>query len=191
MGRIIYLLSDEPYRKIVYGDVVVPPILSLYENSLLVTSYSKDLSLAGERIGFVAANPAIPGVEKLMGGLTLANRILGFVNAPALMQLAVARLQGVGVDVGFYQRNRDMLYGTLVEAGFSVPQPDGAFYLFPKAPTPDDVAFVAEAGGAAGPRGPRHRLRGPGYFRLAYCVSPKTVEGSLPVFRAVGKKHFG
>ena len=191
MGRIIYLLSDEPYRKIVYGDVVVPPILSLYENSLLVTSYSKDLSLAGERIGFVAANPAIPGVEKLMGGLTLANRILGFVNAPALMQLAVARLQGVGVDVGFYQRNRDMLCGTLVEAGFSVPQPDGAFYLFPKAPTPDDVAFVAELAEQLVLAVPGTGFGAPGYFRLAYCVSPKTVEGSLPVFRAVGKKYFG
>jgi aspartate aminotransferase len=190
-GRIIFLLSDEPYRKIVYGDVVVPPILSAYEHSILVTSYSKDLSLAGERIGFVAANPAIPGVEKLMGGLTLANRILGFVNAPALMQLAVAQLQGEGVDIGFYQRNRDMLYGTLVESGFTVPHPDGAFYLFPKSPLEDDVAFVRELAERLVLAVPGSGFGGPGHFRLAYCVSPKTVEGSLPVFKEVGKKYFG
>lgn len=191
MGRIIFLLSDEPYRKIVYGDVVVPPILSLYENSLLVTSYSKDLSLAGERIGFVAASPAIPGVEKLMGGLTLANRILGFVNAPGLMQLAVAQLQGAGVDIGFYQRNRDTLYDCLVEAGFTVPRPDGAFYLFPKSPVEDDVAFARELAEQLVLVVPGSGFGGPGHFRIAYCVSPKTVDGSLSVFQAVGKKYFG
>jgi aspartate aminotransferase len=126
-----------------------------------------------------------------MGGLTLANRILGFVNAPGLMQLAVAQLQGIGVDIGFYQRNRDMLYQALVSAGFTVPRPDGAFYLFPKSPIEDDVAFVRELAEQLVLTVPGSGFGGPGHFRLAYCVSPKTVEGSLPVFQAVGKKYFG
>lgn len=191
MGRTIYLLSDEPYRKITYGGVEVPPILSAYESSLLVTSYSKDLSLAGERIGYVAVNPATPEAEKLMNGLIFANRVLGFVNAPALMQQAVARVQGVGVDITPYQRNRDLLYRELTEAGFTVPHPDGAFYLFPKCPIEDDVAFVAEMAESLVLVVPGSGFGGPGYFRIAYCVSPQTVDGALPAFRAIGKKYFG
>ncbi len=190
-GRIIYLLSDEPYRKIVYGAVEVPPIMKAYDNSIIVTSYSKDLSLAGERIGYVAVNPAIPEVELLMGGLILANRILGFVNAPSLMQLAITRCQGARVDISLYQRNRDLLYTTLTDAGFTVPQPDGAFYLFPKAPIADDVAFVQELAEKLVLVVPGSGFGGPGYFRIAYCVSSDRVEGSLPVFKEVGKKYFG
>lgn len=191
MGRTIYLISDEPYRKITYGGVEVPPILPVYESTLLVTSYSKDLSLAGERIGYVAVNPATPEVEKLMGGLILANRILGFVNAPALMQQAIARVQGLGVDITPYKRNRDLLYETLVGAGFTVPHPDGAFYLFPKSPLADDVAFVAEMAESLVLVVPGSGFGCPGYFRISYCVSPQTVDGALPVFREIGKKYFG
>lgn len=191
LGRLIYLISDEPYRKIVYGDVEVPSVFRAYEYSILVTSYSKDLSLAGERIGYVAVNPAIPDVEVLVGGLILANRILGFVNAPSLMQLAVARCQGARVDMTLYKRNRDLLYKTLTEAGFTVPRPDGAFYLFPKSPIPDDVAFARELAEKLVLVVPGSGFRGPGHFRIAYCVSPQTVDGALPVFAEIGKKYFG
>ncbi len=143
-GRVIYLVSDEPYRRIVYDGAHVPPAMAAYANTIIASSYSKELSVAGERIGYVAANPAIPRVGELMGGLILANRILGFVNAPALMQRAVARLQGVSVDVTPYQRNRDVLYEALTEAGFELVKPEGAFYLFPRSPIEDDVAFCQE-----------------------------------------------
>ncbi|MHB8763543.1 MAG: pyridoxal phosphate-dependent aminotransferase [Deferrisomatales bacterium] len=183
LGRLIYVISDEPYRKIVYDGAQVPGVLGLFPNSLVCTSYSKDLSLPGERIGYLAASPAIPEVDVLMGALTLTNRILGFVNAPALMQRAVARLQGVSVDMGFYQRNRDRLHQGLVEAGYRCPKPEGAFYLFPHSPIPDDVAFVRELQKENILAVPGTGFGGPGHFRLAYCSSFDTVERSLPGFR--------
>ena len=182
-GRPIYLMSDEPYRKIVYDGHEVPGVLSLFPNSIVCTSYSKDLSLAGERIGYVAVSPRVPEVDVLLGGLTLTTRILGFVNAPALMQRAVGRLQGVSVDVDRYRRNRDRLFEALVEAGYRCHKPEGAFYLFPKSPIPDDVAFVRELQRENILAVPGSGFGGPGHFRLAYCCSPETVERSLPGFR--------
>lgn len=191
IGRTIYLISDEPYRKIVYGGVEVPPVMAFYSNTLVVSSYSKDLSLAGERIGYVAAHPGVDGIDKLMGALILANRILGFVNAPALMQRAVARLQGVSVDISPYEENRDLLYGTLTEAGFSVPEPEGAFYLFPKSPIQDDAAFARELQDRLVLVVPGSGFMGPGHVRISYCVSRQTVEGALPIFREIGERYFG
>ena len=182
-GRPIYLMSDEPYRKIVYDGHEVPGVLSLFPNSIVCTSYSKDLSLAGERIGYVAVSPRVPEVDVLLGGLTLTTRILGFVNAPALMQRAVGRLQGVSVDVDRYRRNRDRLFEALVEAGYRCHKPEGAFYLFPKSPIPDDVAFVRELQRENILAVPGSGFGGPGHFRLAYCCSPETLERSLPGFR--------
>jgi aspartate aminotransferase len=182
-GRPIYLMSDEPYRKIVYDGLEVPGVLSLFPNSIVCTSYSKDLSLAGERIGYVAVSPRVPEVDVLLGGLTLTTRILGFVNAPALMQRAVGRLQGVSVDVDRYRRNRDRLFEALVEAGYRCHKPEGAFYLFPRSPIPDDVAFVRELQRENILAVPGSGFGGPGHFRLAYCCSPETVERSLPGFR--------
>jgi len=182
-GRPIYLMSDEPYRKIVYDGHEVPGVLSLFPNSIVCTSYSKDLSLAGERIGYVAVSPRVPEVDVLLGGLTLTTRILGFVNAPALMQRAVGRLQGVSVDVDRYRRNRDRLFEALVEAGYRCHKPEGAFYLFPRSPIPDDVAFVRELQRENILAVPGSGFGGPGHFRLAYCCSPETVERSLPGFR--------
>jgi aspartate aminotransferase len=182
-GRIIYMVADEPYREIVFDGVIVPGILKHYRQSIAVTSFSKTLSLPGERIGYIAVNPSCAEVEKLMGGLILSNRILGFVNAPALMQRAVALLTEAAVDVDAYRRRRDLLVNGLYEAGYSFPKPSGAFYVFCKSPTSDDVAFV------------RHLLRfnilavpgvgfaGPGNFRLAYCVSEEVIRGSLTKFR--------
>ncbi|NJD18483.1 MAG: pyridoxal phosphate-dependent aminotransferase [Gemmatimonadetes bacterium] len=190
-GRVVFLISDEPYRHIVYDGVTVPPVLSAYTNTIVTTSYSKDLSLSGERIGFLAVHPGILEVGRLMSGLILANRILGFVNAPALMQRAVARLQGVKVDLSFYQRNRDVLWEALRDAGFAVPRPDGAFYLFPKAPIDDDVAFVRELQEQLVLAVPGSGFGGPGHFRMSYCVSHQTVDGAIPVLREVGCRYFG
>jgi aspartate aminotransferase len=190
-GRVIYLVSDEPYRRIVYDGAHVPAAMAAYANTIIASSYSKELSVAGERIGFVAANPAIPRVGELMGGLILANRILGFVNAPALMQRAVARLQGVSVDVTPYQRNRDVLYEALTEAGFELVKPEGAFYLFPRSPIEDDVAFCQEMLKYLVLIVPGRGFGLAGYFRLAYCVAPEVVDGALPAFRSVGAKYFG
>jgi aspartate aminotransferase len=190
-GRIIYLVSDEPYRRIVYDGVRVAPVMSLYENTIIASSYSKELSLAGERIGYAVASPSIRQVGDLMGGLITANRILGFVNAPALMQRAVARLQGIAVDVAPYQRNRDVLCDELTKAGFTVSKPEGAFYLFPKSPLEDDMAFCRELQERLVLVVPGSGFGLPGYFRMAYCVAPSVVDCSLPAFRELGAKYFG
>jgi aspartate aminotransferase len=190
-ARIIYLVSDEPYRRIVYDGNRVPPVMAAYANTMIASSYSKELSLAGERIGYLAVCPSIPGAATLMEGLIMANRILGFVNAPALMQRAVAQLQGVGVDVAPYQRNRDVLCEALTQAGFEVVKPEGAFYLFPRSPIPDDVAFCREMQQHLVLVVPGSGFGLEGHFRLAYCVQPAVVDGALPAFRAVGKKYCG
>jgi aspartate aminotransferase len=181
--QIIYLLSDEPYSKIIYDGIKVPSILQAYKHSIIATSYSKDLSLPGERIGYLAVNPRLENWQQVVDGLTFCNRILGFVNAPALMQRILPQLQGVHVDVNEYKRKRDMLCAGMAEAGYSFIKPQGAFYLFPKSPLADDVKFVnilLEENILAVPgRG----FGTPGYFRLAYCVEDRVIEGSLPGFK--------
>jgi aspartate aminotransferase len=189
-GCVIYLVSDEPYRRIVYDGVQVPAVMAAYENSFVASSYSKDLSLSGERIGYAAASPAIPNVSAVVDALIMTNRILGFVNAPALMQRAVARLQGVSVDITPYRRNRDVLYQALVEAGFEVLKPQGAFYLFPRAPIADDVAFCREMQQHLVLVVPGSGFGQPGYFRMAYCVAPQVVDGAIPALKQVGAKYF-
>ena len=188
-GRLIHLISDEPYRKIVYEGEQVPSVLGVYDNTIVVSSYSKELSLAGERIGYIAANPAIPDVGRLMEGLVLANRVLGFVNAPALMQRAITRLQGACVDLGVYERNRRVLLGALTDAGYSVPSPQGGFYLFPRSPIDDDVAFVTELAEQRVIVVPGTGFGFPGYFRISYCVAPEVVDGAVPVLREAGVKY--
>jgi aspartate aminotransferase len=190
-GRVIFLISDEPYRKIVYDGIKVAPLMPCYPNTLVTSSYSKDLSLSGERIGYVAVHPKVPDTPRLMGGLIMANRILGFVNAPALMQRAVARLQGEVVDLTPYKRNRDLLCETLTGVGYQLPKPEGAFYLFPKSPVEDDIEFVRELQERLVLVVPGTGFHGPGHFRLAYCVSEQTVKGALPVFEELGRKYFG
>ncbi|MBN1319429.1 MAG: pyridoxal phosphate-dependent aminotransferase [Thermoleophilia bacterium] len=190
-GRVIYLVSDEPYRRIVFDGVRVAPAMAAYPNTIIASSYSKELSIPGERIGYVAASPAIPQVDKLMDGLVMTNRILGFVNAPALMQRAVARLQGVGVDVTPYQRNRDVLFECLTGAGFEVFKPQGAFYFFPRSPIEDDVAFCREMQEHLVLVVPGSGFGLAEHFRMAFCVAPEVVDGALPAFREVGAKYFG
>jgi len=191
IGRIIYLVSDEPYRRIVFDGNRVPPVFAAYPSTLIATSYSKELSLAGERIGYVAANPAAPGIETIMPGLILANRVLGYINAPALMQRVITRLQGVEVDVALYQRNRDLLYETLTGAGYDVFKPQGAFYMFPRSPIPDDMAFAKELLEQLVLVTPGSGFGTPGYFRIAFCVESRVVEAALPIFRQLGEKYFG
>lgn len=187
-GRTLYLISDEPYRKIIYDGEKVPSLFSAYPNSLIATSYSKDLSLAGERIGYVAICPGAAYRKKLQAVLTMANRILGFVNAPAFMQRVVAELQGVTVDMGEYARKRDLLCRGLKDAGYSFTVPKGAFYLFPASPIPDDVAFVNILKEERILAVPGSGFAGPGHFRLSFCIADATITGSFPSFKAAMEK---
>lgn len=188
LGQPIYLISDEPYRKIVYDGLDVPSIFDAYPESFVVTSFSKDLSLPGERIGYAALNPEISDKEELRAGMVLCNRILGYVNAPALMQRLVAVLLEETVDVSQYQKKRDMLWEGLVSCGYECRKPEGAFYLFPKTPIEDDVAFVAGLQEENILTVPGSGFYGPGHMRIAYCVDDRTIENSLPGFERVIKK---
>lgn len=188
LGSTIYLISDEPYAGLTYDGVIPPPVLKIFDHGIVVTSHSKDLALPGERIGYVAINPAIPEAELLYNGLVFANRILGFVNAPALMQRLVTGLQGEVAGVGIYQERRDLLYNHLVKNGFEVIKPQGAFYLFPKSPIPDDLAFVQAAVKYNLLIVPGSGFGMPGYFRIAYCVSREVIQNSLPAFTKLAKE---
>jgi len=188
LGTVIYLLADEPYRKIVYDGFTVPPVLANCRNSIVVSSYSKDLSLPGERIGYIAVHPDIADKAVLLGAMNLANRILGFVNAPALMQRAIAELQGVTVDCTSYARRRATFCRILTEAGYDFLPPRGAFYLFPKSPLEDDVAFVNLLLEEKILAVPGRGFGLPGHFRLAFCVDDAVIERSGPAFaRAMAK----
>ncbi len=187
-GQVIYLLADEPYRKIVYDGVQVPSAFQAYNESIVVTSYSKDLSLPGERIGFLAVHPQAPDRDELINALTLTNRILGFVNAPALMQRVLVDLQGQTVDINLYQRKRDLFCDGLSQAGYQFDRPEGAFYLFPRSPIPDEVAFVQALQEERILTVPGRGFGAPGYFRIAYCVADEVIERSLPGFTRVMKK---
>ncbi len=189
-GRRIYLISDEPYRKIVYNGLKVPPVMALYRHSLVATSYSKDLSLPGERIGYLAVNPAADDSEKLIGALTLCNRILGYVNAPGLMQRIVARLQGASVDVGIYQAKRDNLKRIFDDAGFEYAEPQGTFYFWLKSPVADEREVVDALKKELILTVPGRGFAGPGWFRVSYCVDDAVIKRSAEGFRKV-RKLFG
>ncbi len=182
-GQTIYLISDEPYRKIVYDGHTVPSIFKAYRNSLIVSSYSKDLSLPGERIGYIAVHPEIEGKAQLLGAMTLANRILGFVNAPALMQRVVAELQGITVDCSVYGRRRELFCKVLREAGYEFVPPKGAFYMFPKSPIADDAQFVGLLAEEKILGVPGRGFGMPGYFRLAFCVEDAVISRSAEGFK--------
>ncbi len=185
LNKTIYLISDEPYRKIVYDGFKVPSILSCYPDSIIATSYSKDISIPGERIGFIVVNPQAPYKEDLLAGMALANRILGFVSAPALMQRIVAMIQGASVDISAYARKRDLLCEGLAGCGYEFVKPLGAFYLFPKTPVPDDVRFVQALQEELILAVPGSGFGAPGHFRLAFCVKDQTIKNALPGFKKV------
>lgn len=182
IGRAIYLISDEPYRRLVYDDAVVPPIFPYYRNSIIATSFSKDLSVPGERIGFLAVHKEADDLENLMNGMILCNRILGYVNAPALMQRTVAKLRGISVDPDFYRRKRDKLCDALGKMGYKFIKPKGTFYLFVKAPGGDDLAVVDALQKERILTVPGRGFAKPGYFRISYAVDDWVIEGSLPGF---------
>ncbi|MCH8115720.1 MAG: pyridoxal phosphate-dependent aminotransferase [Chloroflexi bacterium] len=184
-GTEIYLISDEPYRKLIYTGVPYPFIFKHHLRSVVATSHSKDLGLAGERIGYVALNPADPGRGELMDALTFSLRTLGFVNAPALMQRAVAGIQRATVDIDVYRKKRDLLYGALTGIGYECVKPDGAFYVFPKSPIPDDTEFVRELQKELVLVVPGVGFGTPGYFRASYCVDDWVIEGAIEGFRKV------
>jgi aspartate aminotransferase len=187
-NRTIYLISDEPYRKIVYDGVEVPSIFAAYNESIIGTSYSKDISIPGERIGFVAVNPHATYRNDLLAAMAVANRILGYVNAPALMQRVVACMQGMSVDISEYARKREMLCEGLAGFGYEFVKPSGTFYLFPRSPIPDDVEFVDALKEERILVVPGTGFNGPGYFRIAFCVDDSVIKNALPGFeRAIGK----
>jgi aspartate aminotransferase len=186
-GQRIFLIADEAYKKLIYNGTVLPDVFNIYEDAIIVTCHSKDLGLAGERIGYIAASPNIKNIGPLMDAMIFSNRILGFINAPALMQRVVGKFQDANIDMMEYQRRRDLIYDILIESGFEVIKPLGAFYIFPKSPIPDDIQFVREL--------QKHHILGvpgigfgrSGYFRLAYCVDMDVIERSRKYFNEFAK----
>lgn len=186
-GRDIVVISDEPYARIAFDGLQVPAVFTCIDNAVIVTSHSKDLALPGERIGFLAASPKLPDVEAFMAGAVFCNRVLGFVNAPALAQRLVADLQDSSVPVQPYQQKRDILYEHLTGLGFHMVKPQGAFYLFPESPLDDDVEFVRRAQEHRILLVPGTGFGAPGYFRVAYCIEQDIIERSLPAWEALAK----
>ncbi len=183
-GHEIYMVSDEPYRELAYDGRQVPFLTKYYENTFVTYSFSKSLSIPGERIGYIAVCPGMAGCKEALGGLSVANRILGFVNAPSLMQKAVALSVDARTDVAYYDRNRQLIYGRLTDLGFTCVKPQGAFYLFLKSPDPEEKKHhILLVGGSA--------FSCPGYVRLAYCVSYEMIERSLPAFEKLAKEYQG
>jgi aspartate aminotransferase len=187
LGRDIVVISDEPYARLAYG-MEVPPIFASIANAVIVTSHSKDLALPGERIGYLAANPEMTDVDQFMEGAVFCNRVLGFVNAPALMQRLVCTLQDESVDIAAYQAKRDRLYAHLTKIGFTTVKPDGGFYFFPRSPIEDDVAFVRHAQKHGLLLVPGSGFGAPGFFRIAYCVEDDIIDRSFPAWSNLARE---
>ena len=187
-GTSIYLISDEPYKEIAYDGAEVPFLLKYHKNSFIGYSYSKSLSLPGERIGYVVANSEMDDYENIIQSLNVANRILGFVNAPSLFQRVIGRILGAEVDVNIYKKNRDLLYNHLISLGFECVKPQGAFYLFPKSLIPDDKAFAEAAKKYNLLIVPGSSFGCPGHFRLSYCISYEKIEKSLQAFTKLAEE---
>ena len=182
LGSQISLISDEPYREIIYDNAKVPCILNYYDNSFIGYSYSKSLSLPGERIGYVVVNSKIKDFKEMVASLNISNRILGFVNAPSLFQRVIKESLNLEVDSNIYKKNRDLLYNHLIQIGFECMKPEGTFYLFPKSPIDNDVRFCEDAKKFNILAVPGSTFGCPGYFRLSYCISYEKIEKSLKAF---------
>lgn len=189
-GSVIYLISDEPYRELAYDGAEVPYLTKYYDNTLVGYSYSKSLSLPGERIGYVVIPDASDKAEEFIDAATIANRVGGFVNAPSLIQLVIARCVDAKCDVAYYERNGKTLYEGLTEAGFTCTKPQGAFYMWMKSPIPDEKAFVAAGKKYNLLMVPGSSFACPGYVRISYCVSYDQIERSLPKFKELAKEYF-
>lgn len=188
-GISIVLISDEPYRELAYGGVQVPFITNYYHNSVVVYSYSKSLSVPGERIGYLVIPDAFKDSEEVFGAAVIANRVLGSVNAPSLMQRVIMRCIDSKVNLEAYDKNRNLLYNGLKELGFSCVKPQGAFYLFVKSPEPDEKAFCAACKKHNILVVPGSSFACPGFVRISYCVSYNQIERSLPAFRKVAQEY--
>lgn len=185
----IYLISDEPYRELAYDGAEVPYLTKYYRNTIVGYSFSKSLSLPGERIGYLVIPDEADESELIIGAANVANRILGYVNAPSLFQRVIAKCLNARADVEYYNRNRETLYNGLAEAGFSCIKPQGAFYLFVKSPVEDEKEFCEAAKKYHLLIVPGSSFACPGYVRLAYCVSYETVTGALPKFAELAKEY--
>ncbi len=191
IGHPIYVICDEPYRELVYDGVEVPFMPDYIKNTIVGTSFSKTLSLPGERIGYLLIPDQIDSFEEITSALICANRVLGYVNAPSLFQLVASRCLRERCDIEAYDRNRKLLYETLTKLGFTCVKPQGAFYLFVKSPVEDEKEFVNEGKKlgiimvGAGSWGC------PGYVRIAYCVKHDMIERSIPAFEKLAAKYFG
>lgn len=189
-GTDIYLISDEPYRELVYDGAEVPYLTKYYANTIVGYSYSKSLSLPGERIGYLVIPDEVKDSEDVLAAANVATRILGFVNAPTLQQKVVAKCINEKTDISFYNRNRETLYNGLRECGFECIKPEGAFYLFVKSPIADEKEFCAAAKKYHLLLVPGSSFACPGYVRLAYCVAYETIVNSLPKFRELAGEYF-
>lgn len=188
-GTSIYLISDEPYRELAYDGVEVPFLTKYYANTIVGYSWSKSLSLPGERIGYLLVPNEVDDFELIYTAAGIATRVSGFVNAPSLLQRAVAKCIDAQTDVDAYNRNREALYYGLKECGFSCIKPQGAFYLFVKAPTPDEKEFVERAKKYHILMVPGSSFACPGYVRIAYCVSHDTILRALPSFKKLAEEY--
>lgn len=189
-GHEIYLISDEPYRELAYDGVEVPYLTKYYANTIVCYSYSKSLSLPGERIGYLVIPDEVSESEKVNAAANVANRILGFVNAPTLQQKVVERCLNEETDISYYDRNRETLYNGLLDCGFSCIKPEGAFYLFMKSPIENEKEFCQAAKEFNILIVPGSSFGCPGYVRIAYCVSYETIVNALPKFKELSKKYF-
>ncbi|MFR5601146.1 MAG: pyridoxal phosphate-dependent aminotransferase [Lachnospiraceae bacterium] len=187
-GTVIFLISDEPYRELAYDGVEVPFVTKYYANTVICYSYSKSLSLPGERIGYLLIPDEAEESEQLFAAASIANRVMGCVNAPSLMQRVIMRCVDEEVDLEAYDRNRNLLYNSLKEYGFSCIKPEGAFYLFVKSPLEDEKEFCNLCKGHQVLVVPGSSFACPGYVRIAYCVSYEQIERSLPAFQAIAKE---
>ena len=188
-GRTIYLISDEPYRELVYGGVEVPYLPAYYKDTLVCYSYSKSLSLPGERIGYIFVSPQAKDAAALFLAVCGAGRALGYVCAPSLFQKVIARCQGMTSDVSVYEKNRNTLLSALTSYGFTCVRPDGAFYLFMRSPEPDANAFCEKAKQYDLLLVPGDDFGCAGYVRIAYCVSPAMIARSLPAFEKLARSY--
>ncbi len=187
-GHPIYLVADEPYRKLAY-DIDVPYLTHYYENTIVVYSYSKALSIPGERIGYIAMEPCVTDMEDLFAGITASMRYLGYVNAPSLQQRMLLKCADASVDISIYKKTRDILYAGLTEIGYTCIHPDGAFYLFVKALEEDDSAFCERAKEERILMAPGTAFYGPGWVRISYCVPDEVAQKSLPAFKRLYEKY--
>lgn len=188
-GTEIYLISDEPYRELVFDGTEVPYLTKYYKNTIVAYSYSKSLSLPGERIGYLVIPDEVADSAEMIAAAGVANRILGFVNAPTLLQKVVAKCIDEKTDLTYYNRNRKLLYDGLTECGFTCIRPQGAFYLFMKSPIPDEKVFCEAAKQYNILLVPGSSFGCPGYVRIAYCVAYETIVGALPKFQQLASQY--